>query len=148
MSIAVFAYGSLVSPPSFARTLGREPVELIPARLLGWRRTWSIRRDNLASEKVFARAESGELLRWVIGLNLEPDGQGDGPGPNGALIEVTEAELERLDLREMRYDRVEVTEAATADHRFERIVAYTAKPEHFSAEIPAQAAAMAPYLRV
>ena len=146
MSRALFAYGSLVSPRSFADTLGREPAELIPARLPGWRRNWSIRRDNLASEKTFARADSGEPLRWVIGLNLEPDVDGDGPAPNGALIEITAAELERLDLREMRYDRVDVTDAVEGSG-FDQIVAYRAKPDHFAAEVPEGAVAMAPYLR-
>lgn len=147
MSIAVFAYGSLVNPRSFAGTFGREPSELTPANLPGWRRTWSIRRDNLAAEKTFARADSGELLTWVIGLSLEPRENDEGPPPNGALIEITEPELERLDLREMRYDRVEVTEEIGPDPGFERVVAYRAKPEHFAAEPPDGAVAMAPYLR-
>jgi cation transport regulator ChaC len=146
MSLAVFAYGSLVDPQSFAGTIGREPEEVIPARLEGWRRRWSIQRDNLAHEKTFAR-EDGELPPWVIGLNVEPDQDGDGPAPNGALIELHEAELERLDLREMRYDRVEVTDRISGDVGFDRVVTYTAKPEHFSAEPPEGAVAMAPYLR-
>jgi cation transport regulator ChaC len=147
MSLAVFAYGSLVDPRSFASTLGREPAEVIPVRLPGWRRRWSIQRDNLTAEKTFARAGSGELLRWVIGLNLEPDQGGDGPAPNGALIEITEAELERLDLRELRYDRADVTGAVDGGGGFDRIVAYTAKPEHYAPEPAEGAVAMAPYLR-
>jgi hypothetical protein len=145
MSLALFAYGSLVSPRSFAQTLGREPADLIPARLPGWRRTWSIRRDNLASEKTFARADSGELLTWVVGLNLEPDDEG--PAPNGALIEISEAELERLDLREMRYEHIEVTDTIGEAEAFEQVVAYKAKPEHHAAELPEGAVAMATYLR-
>ncbi len=47
----------------------------------------------------------------------------------------------------MRYDRVEVGGAVSADAGFDRVVAYTAKPQHFTPEPPAGAVAMAPYLR-
>ena len=148
MRLAVFAYGSLVSPQSFRHTLDRLPGEPVPARLPGWRRRWSVLRDNLSAEKTFARADGGELPPWVIGLNLEPDEGGDpGLAPNGALIEVDEAELERLDLREMRYRRVEVGGRVEAGDRFDRIVIYTARPENFAPHPPEGAVAMAPYLR-
>ena len=69
--LALFAYGSLVSPASAARTLGR-PVEApAPARLPGWRRRWSLARDNLRSEKTFARAD-GSAPPYFLGLNIEP----------------------------------------------------------------------------
>jgi cation transport regulator ChaC len=148
MSLAVFAYGSLVNPESFARTLGREPVEPLAARLSGWRRRWSLLRDNLASEKTFARHPSGELPRWVVGLNLERDEEaGEELAPNGALIEISEAELERLDVRELRYNRVDVTGLVREGEEFDRIVTYTARPKHFSAQPPDGAVAMAPYMR-
>ena len=148
MSLAVFAYGSLVNPESFARTLGREPVEPLAARLSGWRRRWSLLRNNLASEKTFARHPSGELPRWVVGLNLERDEEaGEELAPNGALIEISEAELERLDVRELRYDRVDVSGRVTGGEGFDRIVTYTARPKHFSAQPPDGAVAMAPYMR-
>ena len=38
MSVAVFAYGSLVSRASAAETLGRDDVDLEPATLTGRRR--------------------------------------------------------------------------------------------------------------
>ncbi len=146
--LAVFAYGSLVSPQSFEQTLGRAPAELHPRRLLGWRRRWSIVRDNLAAEKTFARESDGELPRWIVGLNVERDAAaGPESAPNGALIEVSEAELERLDLREMRYDRVEVTSDVDDSAGFKPVFAYTAKAEHFSPTPPADAVRMAPYLR-
>ena len=149
MSLALFAFGSLVSPESFASTLGRVPAEPVPAQLSGWRRRWSIVRDNLADEKTFAREDSGELPRWVIGLNLEPaPDSNDELAPNGALIEISEAELERLDVRELRYDRVDVSGRVTGGEGFDRIVTYTAKPEHFAPDLPDGAVAMAPYLRV
>lgn len=148
MSVALFAYGSLVNPESFARTLGREPTDPLSARLSGWRRRWSIVRDNLASEKTFARHPGGELPRWVIGLNLERDVEaGEELAPNGALIEIGEGELERLDVRELRYDRIDLSGAVAGGEGFDRVVAYTAKREHFKAEPPDGAVAMAPYIR-
>ena len=106
-------------------------------------------RDNLAAEKTFARHPDGELPPYVIGLNLERDQDNrDVAGPNGALIDVEAQELSRLDLRELRYDRVELTEAVTVDHGFDAVFGYTAKPDHYAPRPPAGAVAMAPYLRL
>ena len=108
MRTAVFGYASLASPESASRTIGR-PVEFAGvARLQGWRRVWTLGREQAESEKTFARAD-GSIPRFCLGLNLEPDP--DAPAPNGVLIELTEAELDRLDVREIRYDRVDVTAA-------------------------------------
>ncbi len=131
--IAVFGYASLVDPRSAGATLGR-PVRAAPARLPGWRRRWSLLRDNLRSEKTFAIDPGGEVPPYVLGLNLEP--VANTAAANGVLIEVDESELERLDLREMRYDRLEVTGSVIGDHGFETIVTYVAKPEHFCSEAP------------
>ena len=60
----------------------------------------------------------------------------DSTGANGALIEVAESELEHLDEREIRYDRLEVTGSAIGDHAFETIFTYVAKPQHFCPEAP------------
>jgi cation transport regulator ChaC len=147
-AIAVFGYGSLISPRSVAETLGREPDALIPARLEGWKRRWSLLRDNLRSEKTFARESDGEVPPFVIGLNLERGGSGDQHlAPNGALIGLTSGELERLDVRELRYNRVAVTEEVAARHSFDVVFAYTARAQHFTPQPPDGAVAMAPYLR-
>lgn len=153
--LAVFGYGSLVSRASIAETLGHEAPRPIPARLAGWRRRWSIYRHNLATEKVFERKD-GEPFEHVVGLNLEraPEAA-EAEWPNGALLELTEAELERLDLREVRYDRVEVTEgvrlahaSSTKDfHGFNQVFAFTAKPNHYASETPPQAIVIASYVR-
>jgi hypothetical protein len=142
--LALFAYGSLVAPESVAHTLGRQP-DPIPATLPRWRRRWSAGRDNLAVEKTFAVA-GGELPRWILGLNLEPD-EASSAAPNGALIEITEGELERLDVRELRYDRVDVSAEMGAEHGFDRVVTYRAKPAHFAPEPPAGGVILASYLR-
>jgi hypothetical protein len=147
MSLAVFGYGSLVSRASIAETLGREAPPPIPARLRGWRRRWSIYRVNTAHEKVFERVD-GEPFEHVVGLNIEraPDTT-EAEWPNGALIELTTAELERLDLRERRYDRVDVTESVVADGvSFDRVYAFTAKEGHFASQTPPNAIIMATYV--
>jgi hypothetical protein len=155
--LALFAYGSLASPASAALTLGR-PVEVAAlARLEGWRRRWSVCRDNRISEKTFAPAGGGAPYPWCLGLNIERTGdsssdRGAGSaifaGPNGALIEVSETELDRIDLRELRYDRTEVTDdIAAAGHLpdFTAVYAWTAKPRHHYPTPPDGAVIIATY---
>ena len=146
--IAVFGYASLVSGASAAQTLGREVATCPIVRLTGWRRRWSLVRHNETAEKTFAHAEHGSLPPYMLGLNIEPGGA-DAEAPNGALIELAEPELDRLDVREVRYDRVDVTAAISpsADELgFDRVIAYTAKPERFSAEPPEGAVILRTYL--
>jgi cation transport regulator ChaC len=144
--LAVFGYGSLVSPKSAGQTLGREVGNPQPARLAGYRRCWTLARDNHRSEKTFALAD-GTLPSYCVGLNLEPDTEG--PAPNGALLELSVAELERLDLREIRYRRIDVTDAVAADGHgsFDAIYAYTARPAHHHLAPPPGAVLIASYLR-
>ena len=138
-----------MSRASIAETLGHEAPAPIPARLAGWRRRWSIYRVNTAHEKVFERVD-GEPFEHVVGLNIEraPDAP-EAEWPNGVLIELTEAELERLDRRELRYDRVEVTGRRDHGraHGFDRVYAFTAKEGHFAAETPPSAIIIASYVR-
>jgi cation transport regulator ChaC len=145
--IAVFGYASLVDPVSASLTLGRRVEEVWPAELPGWRRRFSQARDNLRCEKTFERVDDGTLPRWILGLNLERAADGSEP-PNGGLIELTAAELERLDLRELRYDRTDVTgavEAATGAPAFDRVIAYVAKPRHLAVRPPDGAVILAAY---
>jgi hypothetical protein len=140
--LAVFGYASLVSPASAGQTLGR-PVEIAAvARLYGWRRAWTLGRDNAASEKTFARLD-GSLPRFCLGLNLDPDP--NAPAPNGVLIEVSEAELDRLDLREMRYHRFEATDSIETEAGFDAVYAYHARPEHHHPIPPADAIIVSTY---
>jgi cation transport regulator ChaC len=155
----VFAYGSLVNAASVVQTLG-EPLEIhAPARLRGWRRRWSTVRDNLASEKTFAPAGGGEPFRFCLGLNIEPDA--NDAAINGALLRLSEAQLDRLDLREMRYDRIEVTELVEAEAKADggsaagapkvaagaRAFTYVAEPRHHRPQPPAGAVILASYVR-
>ena len=145
MSTALFAYGSLVDPGSAEITLGR-PVELADVvRLDGWRRSWTVGRDNHRVEKTFARTDDGSLPDWCLGLNLERDADSD-RAPNGALIEVGEDDLDRLDIRELRYRREDVTAALPASG-FGRVVAYVARDEHYMPDPPSGAVVIASYVR-
>ena len=140
--VAVFGYASLASPESASQTIGR-PVEFAGvARLQGWRRAWTLGREQAESEKTFARGD-GSIPRFCLGLNVEPDP--DAPAPNGVLIELSEAELDRLDIREIRYDRMEVTGSIEGKGLPERIVTYSAKPFHFAPEPPEDSIILATY---
>jgi hypothetical protein len=131
LSLAVFGYGSLVDTDSLSATIGR-PVEIAAlARLRGWRRTWGLARDNELSEKTFELAD-GTRPAFCLGLDLIPDTEA--PPPNGALVELTDAELDRLDLRELRYERIDVTDQIEADGEYERVITYRSRPEHRCAE--------------
>jgi hypothetical protein len=91
------------------------------------KRSAGLARDNEASEKTFALAD-GTRPRFCLGLDLVPDD--DAPTPNGALIALSDAELDRLDLREIRYERVDVTTQIDADVEFDRVITYRSRPEH------------------
>jgi len=142
--LGLFAYGSLVSPESASETLGRPVEASAVARLGGWRRRWSTLRDNRECEKTFARRDNGGLPGYVLGLNLEPSGD-EAEAPNGVILELTEAELERLDVRELRYARFEVTRHLGQACQLEAVFAYRAKPAHFAARPPHDAIVIASY---
>ncbi len=143
---AVFGYGSLVSAASAAQTLGRPVGAPHPAELEGYRRAWTLARDNELSEKTFALAD-GTRPRHCLALNLEPEARA--PAVNGALIELGPAELERLDLRELRYRRVEVGAAIAAEAAagFDAVFAYIARPQHHHPTPPPESILIASYLR-
>jgi Gamma-glutamyl cyclotransferase, AIG2-like len=141
--LGLFGYGSLVLHESAAMTLGRPAGELRPAHLHGWRRRFSQRRDNLTCEKTFECA-GGRRPEWILGLNVE-EGEDDAGPVNGVIIELTEAELDRLDIREIRYDRVDVTADIDGRDLPERIVTYRAKAFHFAPQPPPDSVILATY---
>jgi hypothetical protein len=144
-SLGLFGYGSLVLPESAAMTLGRPVPEAAPARLLKWKRRFSQARDNRTCEKTFECAD-GRCPEWILGLNIEKGEDEAGP-VNGVVIELSEAELDRLDIREIRYDRVEVTGLVEGEGLPERIVTYKAKSFHFKPEPPEDSVILATYAR-
>jgi hypothetical protein len=141
--LGLFGYGSLVLQESASMTLGRPAGELRPVRLHDWHRRFSQRRDNLTCEKTFECAE-GWRPEWILGLNVE-EGEDDAGAVNGVVIELSETELDRLDIREIRYDRVDVTGSIQGDDLPERIVTYRAKPFHFAPEPPEDAVILRAY---
>jgi hypothetical protein len=141
--LGLFGYGSLVLPESASMTLGREVSEIRPARLREWKRRFSQARDNLTCEKTFECA-GGSRPEWILGLNVERGEDEAGP-VNGVVIELSEAELDRLDIREIRYDRVEVTGLVEGEDLPERIVTYKAKDFHFKPDPPEDAVILATY---
>jgi hypothetical protein len=141
--LGLFGYGSLVLPESASMTLGRPAGDPQPARLHEWKRRFSQRRDNLTCEKTF-ECDGGWRPEWILGLNVE-QGEDDVGPVNGVVIELTEAELDRLDIREIRYDRVDVSGSIEGDGLPERIVTYTAKPFHFAPEPPEDSIILATY---
>jgi Gamma-glutamyl cyclotransferase, AIG2-like len=143
MRLGLFGYGSLVLHESASMTLGRPAGELRPVRLHDWRRRFSQRRDNLTCEKTFECA-GGWRPEWILGLNVE-EGEDEAGPVNGVVIEVTEAELHRLDIREIRYDRVDVTGSVEGEAVPQRIVTYKAKAFHFAPQPPADAVILRTY---
>jgi cation transport regulator ChaC len=144
VTLGVFGYGSLVWPESAAMTLGR-PVPERPAvaELRGWKRRFSQGRDNLTCEKTFECAD-GRRPEWILGLNVEPGEDPAGP-VNGVVIELSEAELERLGIREIRYDLVDVSGQVGGEGLPDRVFTYTAKEAHFKPEPPEDAVILATY---
>jgi cation transport regulator ChaC len=145
MSVGLFGYGSLVLPESAEMTLGRPVGEPALALLRGWRRRFSQRRDNLTCEKTF-ECDGGRRPEWILGLNVE-EGEDEAGPVNGVVIELTDAELDRLDIREIRYNRVDVTDLVEGEGLPERVVTYKAKANHFAPEPPADAVILATYAR-
>jgi cation transport regulator ChaC len=143
MSLGLFGYGSLVLPESASMTLGREVGEMRLAWLRGWKRRFSQGRDNLTCEKTFECAD-GRRPEWILGLNVERGEDGTGP-VNGVVIELSEAELDRLDIREIRYDRVDVTDLVDGEDLPDRIVTYAAKEFHFKPKPPEDSVILATY---
>lgn len=150
MQTAVFGYGSLVDPRSAAMTLGRPVGRVWPVTMSGWRRRFSTARDNRRSEKTFARAADGWMPQTILALNLERDREGSAQ-VNGALIEVDLAELDRLDLRELRYDRIDVSDQVRAvsslgQEQRAQIFAYVAKVDHLAVRPPPRSVVLASYV--
>lgn len=141
---AVFAYASLVDPLSAAATLDRPVPRIEAAVLRGWRRRWSLLRDNLNCEKTFARLDDGSRPRWILALNIEPAEEQQ--VVNGALIEIASAEeLARLDVRERRYDRVDVSGGVDSALAFDHVFAYVAKDANTALEPPRDAVVIGAY---
>lgn len=105
-AVWVFGYGSLVSPASAGRTIGREfvlGVDAAIATLPGHRRRWNY--GSLTQRGTWHH--DGAAVHGVVvalGLEAAPDAS-----CGGVILRVDGAELARLDRREVDYDRTDVT---------------------------------------
>ena len=137
--IGVFAYASLVNRESASETLARAVEPDLIADLVGYRRSWSVARDNRACEKTFARSGDRWVPETILLLNAK-EGQSI-ERLNGVVYSVEEAELELLADREKRYMPVEVSgslterggsagENAGLGSQYEEIYTFIGKPEH------------------
>lgn len=107
----IFGYGSLVSPASFGQTLGRDPkigIDFFVAEIAGYGRRW-----NYGTSFTFSappQPGSEPIVFTAIALGVVAS---VGETTNGVICWVDDGELEQLDRRERRYDRVDVSACAT-----------------------------------
>lgn len=126
----VFGYGSLVSPASFGRTLGRElrpGIDFFEAELAGFGRRWNY--GVMHSVGVFTDDEGAEHERTIVALGVV---ESAGETVNGVVGYVELDELTELDRRERHYDRIDVVAATTVhtDHTIDgSIMVYVPKAE-------------------
>ncbi|MEU4355860.1 gamma-glutamylcyclotransferase family protein [Streptomyces virginiae] len=112
--VYLFAYGSLVSGSSMARTVGHEyhPFDgPIAARLYGWRRTWNVASDtSQLATRVYRMPDGSTYDGWVRSLGIKRD-----PSAfcNGAVFRVSAKDLSLLRIREHSYTEQDVSTEVT-----------------------------------
>lgn len=114
----VFGYGSLVSPASLARTIGRlvDPGDVAVTQLTGYGRRWNYGAAQVVGDWT---ADGNEVVGGVmVALGLEPS---PGESCNGVAVRATEDDLRRLDRRERNYDRTDVTDLVRFDEPVEGV---------------------------
>lgn len=123
----VFGYGSLVSPVSFGLTVGRDPrpgVDFFEAEIVGYGRRWNYGTGFTFS--AWQRDVEPDPVVWTaIALGVVASAP---ETTNGVVCWVDDDELEQLDRRERRYDRVDVSAATTVHAEIDGaypIVTYT-----------------------
>jgi cation transport regulator ChaC len=125
----VFGYGSLVSPPSLASTIGR-PVDrhdLVVGHLSGFGRRWNYGSMHLRGDWHHDGVTVRGGLVVSLGVVVAADEE-----CNGVAVRVSDDELSKLDWRERDYERTDVTDAAVAygpaDFAGDRVVTYVPRP--------------------
>lgn len=108
----VFGYGSLVSPASMARTIGRvvDPSEVAVALLDGYGRRW-----NYGAGQVQCTWTEGARTidnGVMVALGLESSSN---ESVNGVAVLVDNDDLSGLDRRERNYDRTDITDLIRFD---------------------------------
>lgn len=126
----VFGYGSLVSPASFGRTLGRElrpGVDMFKAELAGFGRRWNY--GVMHSVGVWTDDDGAQHERTIVALGVVESAY---ETVNGVVGYVELDELTDLDRRERHYDRIDVADRTTvhAEHPLDgSIMVYLPKRE-------------------
>ena len=104
----VFGYGSLASPASLARTIGRTVTsvdERLVAEVTGFGRRWNYGSMHLRGSWVHEGRSVSDGV--VVSLGLV---EADAEVCNGVIVWVTDDELAALDWRERDYERTDITE--------------------------------------
>lgn len=138
----LFGYGSLVNKKSAEQTIGREIERLEAATIRGWRRRWSLLRDNPYCERTFALEDDGRVPDWLLSLNIERTGNPDDE-VNGVVLEIAEADVPALDVREIRYRR-----EALATESGLSVITYVGNHHNTATVTPAGALILSTYLEV
>ncbi len=110
MADYVFAYGSLLSPSSLARTLPRTRLaDVVAARLTGFVRIFDVRFPNDGSQRDKAYFdEHGERPSHVLFANVAASSACE--AVNGVLVPMVPGDLELVVSRERRYQLLDVTD--------------------------------------
>ena len=104
----VFGYGSLVSPLSLSRTVGRfidDAHGRRIAHLQGYGRRWNYGSPTQRGD--WSQGEVRVNRGVIIYLGIE---ESDSESLNGVVVRVSRDELAELDWRERDYDRIDVTD--------------------------------------
>lgn len=124
----VFGYGSLINLESAEKTLGRavrdEEVRIVDAD--DFARLWRL---------VVQVTVTGYRDNPVNAVFLDIVDQ-VGEKCNGILIEVSKDELERLDVREKYYDRIDITENVRPRVSDGKVFVYQGNPKFFAENFP------------
>lgn len=111
-TVWIFGYGSLVSPTSMSRTIGRvaeHGTDFFQADLAGYGRRWNYGVKHISATWILDDGTAvGDGTIVALGLVEAAD-----ETVNGVVASIVEGELAHLDRRERSYDRVEVTDLVT-----------------------------------
>lgn len=109
----VFGYGSLASPTSLARTIGRTvdlATEVTTAHLHGYGRRWNY--GSLQLRGSWHHDGRRVVDGLVVSLGLA---EAAADGCNGVVVHVSDDELAALDWRERDYERTDVSDRIETD---------------------------------
>lgn len=110
----LFGYGSLLSSESASKTLGRQlnAADIHLSHIVGYRRTWTAPANIQLVEKDVIESR----IALFLDLSISPATK-----CNGVLLNVSDDELARLDIRERQYERITVMAQLAASY----VPAYT-----------------------